>query len=648
MGTLRKKAPFQTEVAASILALVLIMVTMNFAANRTLSRMTNDLRQSQRDKLTKTALRISAEMERNGDDLPAQDALDAIIENEDIAFALLLDSNLTEIAAAPTRFPFAARQRIRDLLFGNNHRSLFEENKFQFTYVRESESEWEVFHCPLTSAGQWRVLALASTTRTLAAAERDARYLLILGIVIVALISIGVLTLFRGVTLPFRRIRDSVAEVGGSSSDAERAVDELVDKYKETIAQLRSKEARLLELNERLEGRLGDVERFNDSLLGAISTGVVALDSQGRVIGINDKARLHLGLQGSSGAASCQTGPPEDYVGLFSEYPEVKARIESLLLNPRGDVNDFDYERIDHDGAVCTYRVALIALLDERDSLRELMLLISDQTEVARAQKRLEDSRQLATLGEMSAGLAHQLRNSISAAMGFTALAKRKAGYAHTDSTDTDNAGAGAPLDSLHKELEEEAALVDRFLSFAKPLALSVEKTAITEFLNKSLLAYRANPATDSRVHALVQTDGEAELDCLLLKQVIGNLVDNALRASESNDSPVDITADVTASEVILIVSDYGHGISPEEQEKIFTPFYSSSPSGAGLGLPLARKIVELHNGTLELVSRPECGATFTIRIPRYQDSESLKESKKSFADRETREAPESLPNKNS
>ena len=640
MGTLRKKAPFQTEVAVSILALVLIMVTMNFAANRTLSRMTNDLRQAQRDKLTKTALRISAEMERNSDDLSAHDALSSIIENEDIAFVLLLDSNLTEIAAAPTHFPFAARQRIRELLFGNNHKSAFEETKFQFTYVRESESEWEVFHCPLTSAGQWRVLALASSTRTLAAAERDARYLLILGAVIVALISIGVLTLFRGVTLPFRRIRDSVAEVAGNSSDAERAVDELIDRYKETIAQLRSKEARLLELNERLAGRLGDIERFNDSLLGAISTGVVALDNQGRMIGINDKARQHLGLQGLPGEANLQTGDPEDYVGLFSGYPEVKARVELSLLNPQGDMNDFEFERFDPDGAVCTYRVAMIALLDEGNDLHELMLLISDQTEVARAQKRLEDSRQLATLGEMSAGLAHQLRNSISAAMGFTALAKRKAG-----SADKDDGGAGAPLDSLHKELQEEAALVDRFLSFARPLALSVEKTVVSDFLNKSLLAYRANPATGSRVHALVQTDGEAELDCLLLKQVIGNLVDNALRASESNSSPVDITANVTASEVILIVNDRGHGISPEEQEKIFTPFYSSSPSGAGLGLPLARKIVELHNGTLDLVSRPECGATFTIRIPRYQDSESLKKSIKTLV---TGEMPESLPNKNS
>lgn len=609
MSAPRKKAPFQTEVAIAILALVLVMVIMNFAANRTLSRVTLDLREAHRENLTIAALRISAVLERDSSELGLATSLSDVVSREDIDYAFILDAGMKEIARAPEKISGDARRRIRTILLSNGESGPFLQNKYQFTYHRESESEWEVFHCPLSGGAQWRILALARRTPTLAAVERDARYLLISGIVIVTLLSLGVFAFFRGVTLPFKRISASVAEVGAGAEDAESAVDELVNKYKQTIEQLRSKEKSLLQLNERLEGRLGDIERFNSSLLGAIKTGVVVIDGSGRLIGINEMARTYLGTIELSADTqdSC-----EDYVGLFAEYPEIKSRVDGVLLDSGCDVSDFEYERTGVDGSANSFRVSLMPLIEGDGALRELMLLISDQTEVVRAQKRLEDSRQLATLGEMSAGLAHQLRNSISAAMGFSALARRK-------TENADLPGAVKPLESLVKELQDEAALVDRFLSFARPLSLAADSTLVSGFLADSLAAYHANPQTDCRVQLKVQSDGEAQLDTLLLKQVIGNLVDNALRASDENNSPVDITADVSATEVVIIVSDYGCGISAEEQEKIFTPFYSSSPSGAGLGLPLARKIVELHGGMLELVSRPDCGSTFTVQLPRYQ-----------------------------
>ncbi len=617
MLTLHKKAPFQTEVAIAILAFVMVMAIMNFAANRTLSRVTNDLRESNRERLTSVALRISAEIESDTTKNATSVILSALVTRDDVDYALILDSNLTEVASYPSVFSRNARVNIHALLFDSEERGTLGNNKYQFSYKRNAESEWELYHCPVVSAGEWRVLALAKRTVPLAAVERDARYLLIGGAVIVLLMTLAVFAFFRGVTSPFKRIKESVAEVGASSPDAESAVDELVSKYKQTIEKLRSKETRLLELNQQLEGRIGDIERFNDSLLGAITTGVVVLDSQGRLIGVNDKARTFLECHSPIQLGkTLQKNNNDDYVGMFYDYPKIKLQVERVLLNPTCEINDFEFEQKSPDGSINTFRVSLMPLIEADSSLRELMLLISDQTEVVRAQRRLEDSRQLATIGEMSAGLAHQLRNSISAAMGFSSLVKRRA-------EKSDFQGSVESIDSLLKELNDEAALVDRFLSFAKPLALATEPTQVEDFLADVLAGYQLNPKTDSRVQLNIQTNGEAELDTLLLKQVIVNLVDNALRASESHNSPVDITANVSADEVIFVISDYGCGISESEQLKIFTPFYSGSPSGVGLGLPLARKIIELHGGVLELVSRPDCGATFTIQLPRYQESTS-------------------------
>ncbi|HSH00804.1 MAG TPA: ATP-binding protein, partial [candidate division Zixibacteria bacterium] len=382
--------------------------------------------------------------------------------------------------------------------------------------------------------------------------------------------------------------------------DAEGAVEYLVGDYQRIIADLREKEARLLDLNRQLSERITDVERINRYLLSSISTGVALLDAQGRVIGLNDLAAERLNCR--------RTDEAEDYVGLFAELPELKRRVEAALVQPESD--EFDLLFSAPGDSERSLRVSIFPLTENDGSLSELALFIADQTQLARAQKRLEDSRRLATLGEMAAGLAHQLRNSISAALGFGSLARRRASVAEA---------SVEPIESLLKELHEEAALVDRFLSFARPLALSAELLAITDWLTDCLESYRARPESRERITVHVDPELERltlEIDPLLLKQALVNLVDNALRAAVGSNDPVRIRVSRSGERVIIEVRDSGPGVPADDRERIFTPFYSGSPDGAGLGLPLARKIVELHGGSLELADEPSAGAVFRLRLP--------------------------------
>jgi signal transduction histidine kinase len=105
-------------------------------------------------------------------------------------------------------------------------------------------------------------------------------------------------------------------------------------------------------------------------------------------------------------------------------------------------------------------------------------------------------------------------------------------------------------------------------------------------------------------------------VDSLLLKQALGNLIDNAAKASEGQPGRVTVSTTATTEKTEICVTDNGSGIEADDLDSIFTPFYSSRPSGTGLGLPLAARIIDLHGGTLRADSRPGRGTTFTINLP--------------------------------
>jgi signal transduction histidine kinase len=104
--------------------------------------------------------------------------------------------------------------------------------------------------------------------------------------------------------------------------------------------------------------------------------------------------------------------------------------------------------------------------------------------------------------------------------------------------------------------------------------------------------------------------------DGLLLKQALTNIVDNAVNAYEGSSGRIEIACRGAAGELSVIVQDHGCGIAPEHLDNIFTPFYSSRPSGTGLGLPLAARIVDLHHGKLLVDSQIGGGTTFTVVLP--------------------------------
>ncbi|MFQ5607697.1 MAG: PAS domain-containing sensor histidine kinase [Candidatus Zixiibacteriota bacterium] len=611
MFNLFKIAAYQREVALGLSALALLSLAMNFTGNWTLSGVIGALRHSSQADLSSSAFEIARQLEQTTslEELTGR-ALE--VGKTGPGPLRLLDRNLQTLA----------RSSVNGDVFGDSLEFSALKSEFRgkpqlvghYRYDRVSESGWGFYHCPVFVSGEWYVLVISNRTPLLARAEKAIGILVMLGALAVAFVALGVVILFRTLTKPYGRISEAVSTVVTSASDAEGAVSEIVRKYQETIDELQEKERKLVELNEQLLYRVTDVERLNGFLLGSMTTGVVILSGRGDLVGVNERGKDLLGLPERVRAGESGLGPPaaEDYVGMFADTPLLKTWVERVLLTGASEELEIDIRSC--AGATRALRLSSIPLHNEQSGgssgLREVALFVTDQSELVRSQQRLADGRRLAELGEMSAGLAHQLRNSLLACLGFGALARKKV-------TDAD---AQEALDSLFEELNDQSALVDRFLSFARPLQVFPVRMELAEMIEETLSTYQSRGRDARRVTISCSGAGEVEVDTLLLKQALVNLVDNALEASSEVGENVRLSVSVDEQTLIFRVSDDGPGVPAELAERVFTPFWSGTAEGAGLGLSLARKMIELHGGALELDQGADSGATFVIRMPRFQD----------------------------
>jgi signal transduction histidine kinase len=233
-------------------------------------------------------------------------------------------------------------------------------------------------------------------------------------------------------------------------------------------------------------------------------------------------------------------------------------------------------------------------------------LAVANQSLVA-AEAAVRRSERLAALGQLSAGLAHELRNPLSSIKGSANLLER--------SVPQHNAMAKELAGIISSEVDRTNSLVTRFLDFARPLEPRRETTDITAVLDRAV----------QRAGVPVLRDYPPWLPLLaidpeLMEQVFLNLITNAAQASAPG-SPITVRANEADGEVEISVIDRGCGIPPDKIETIFNPFVTTKRDGVGLGLAIVSKIVDGHNGRMTVESEPGKGSTFRIFLPVAADS---------------------------
>ncbi len=226
--------------------------------------------------------------------------------------------------------------------------------------------------------------------------------------------------------------------------------------------------------------------------------------------------------------------------------------------------------------------------------------------------ERMKRAERLYALGQLSAGLAHEIRNPLASIAGAVGILRRGR------STEDKQVEC---LEIIQKECQRLNRLLTSFLDFARPRSLNFQTVEMDSVFD-SVLGLAEHAVDGGLITLTRQTPPGLTLDCDAeqLKQVLLNLVINAIQAMP-NGGEVAMSAAVDSSNVMIQVRDQGCGVSQEEMEHLYDPFFTTKENGTGLGLPVAHQIVAQLGGVLAARNNPEGGMTFSVQLPVHHRS---------------------------
>jgi two-component system sensor histidine kinase HydH len=236
-----------------------------------------------------------------------------------------------------------------------------------------------------------------------------------------------------------------------------------------------------------------------------------------------------------------------------------------------------------------------------------------DLSELKRLEKEIQRHDRLVALGKMAAGVAHEVRNPLSSIKGFATLLGSKF---------KDGSQEHETANLLVHEAERLNRSITELLNYARPTTLKKEKINLGDLVSSSLKLVSSD-AQALGVKTSLEIDSEVpeiEADMDRINQVLLNLYLNGLQAMEDSSSEkelkVSVQSDDTEGVIRIEVQDNGQGIPQESIDKVLDPYFTTKPKGTGLGLALAYKIIDEHNGTIRFKSTEGQGTVVSVTIP--------------------------------
>jgi two-component system sensor histidine kinase PilS (NtrC family) len=347
--------------------------------------------------------------------------------------------------------------------------------------------------------------------------------------------------------------------------------------------QLRRSDERLAES----ESDLAAVTALHESIVQSVTSGLLTLDLRGRVTFLNRAGEQITGL-----ALERLFGEPADR--WFPAFAR-EGRDEAEYTNPGGERRLLGYNVFDLHG---------------RSGRAGTAVIFQDLTDLRAMEEAVERSKRLADLGTVAAGLAHELRNPLASISGCVELLRGAQGL---------SAEEQRVMGIVLRETARLDGLLTRFLEFTRPAPLQRVPTDLAVVAGETLDVFAADPGAAGL--RLERSFAEARVSCDpdQLRQLLWNLLANAAQAiREAGKGGVVTVACGPAPEggATLVVADDGPGLPAGAAARIFTPFFTTKPTGTGLGLAVVHRIVDAHGGSIVVDSTPGEGARFTVRLP--------------------------------
>lgn len=353
---------------------------------------------------------------------------------------------------------------------------------------------------------------------------------------------------------------------------------------------------------------LEEVKLTTDDILENMGAGVITIDAAGRIVYFNWAAGAILDCESNAAGGRM----------LKEVIPEGAHDLTELMLEglkARRNEYRLEIDILLRDGQVRPLGVSSKVMEDKEGHCRGYLVLFSDLTEVKETQEKLKRSERMAAIGELSADIAHEIRNPLASIRGSVETLASESKY---------DGDSKRLMSLVIKEADRLNTIIEHFLKFARTKAPSFQEVSLNRVIEEVLDLVKAHPDFREAVElrtVLPDADTTVSADPEQVKQVFLNLCLNSLSAMKDGGR---LTVEVLQTDGAfgVAVQDTGIGIKKSDISKIFRPFYTTRKRGIGLGLSIAHKIVEKHEGWIDVESVPGVGSKFTVWLPKSDSRE--------------------------
>ncbi|MBI5740329.1 MAG: PAS domain S-box protein [Nitrospirae bacterium] len=363
----------------------------------------------------------------------------------------------------------------------------------------------------------------------------------------------------------------------------------VVDTFHDVVGKLREKEKELERLRAFAEDRAVRIEAYNENILQSVPSGVVSIDNELKIRSMNQAAEHILGVR-------VRDVMDRPFTMVFNEP------LTAIMKENRA-VSRAEYSYETGDGRHIWLGITTSELKSSAGEKLGFISVFTDLTDIKALQAQVELKERLSQLGEMSAGIAHELRNSMSVIAGYARLLGKKVAPSNI-----------VTVDAISNEIKVMDRTISELLAFARPSVPDLKQVDLYNLIADTASAVLGD---NERVPVSVKAESPVSIiaDAGLLRQALSNLIINAAE-SMPDGGPVDIELKRAEDRVKILIRDTGCGIPRDIMRKIFLPFYTTKPQGTGFGLALVQKTVISHGGSIEVESEEGKGATFILNLP--------------------------------
>jgi two-component system, NtrC family, sensor histidine kinase PilS len=347
---------------------------------------------------------------------------------------------------------------------------------------------------------------------------------------------------------------------------------------------------------------IADLQALNQHVINSLPSGLVTTDPTQRILTFNRAAESITGIPSSTALGR----PVTEVLQLPAE---IASRLDDNVPHTAGRRGEFHFRTGDGRGEI---ELGISAThLETPRGRAGFLLSFQDVTQIKKLQRDNTIQQRLAAVGEMAAGIAHEIRNPLASMSGSIQILRQELPL----STEQEQL-----MDIVLRESERLNSTIRSFLAYARPQRFAITRFDVSRVLNDAAMLLRNGSDLDDRHLVEVDVPPEElwyEADEGQIKQVVWNLATNGLRAMpDGGRLRLAGAVDESAGDVILTVQDEGIGIPPEDLDGLFQPFHGRFAKGSGLGLAIVHRIVNDYNGEIRVNSQPGKGTTVSVRLP--------------------------------